>query len=85
MLTPPGSEIAGTWSGSAPDCVCSSTCPPEPEPEPEPEPRLVAYVTLSEGIRSSSWETGGAEVAVWVACRRQLPAHSVPTQFVRLD
>jgi amino acid adenylation domain-containing protein len=58
---------------------------PELEPEPEPEPRLVAYVTLSEGIRSSSWETGGAEVAVWVACRRQLPAHSVPTQFVRLE
>eukprot|EP01043_Picozoa_sp_COSAG02_P076574 COSAG02_NODE_16333_length_1092_cov_1.209466_1_plen_324_part_00 len=58
----------------------------EPEPEPEPESRLVAYVTLSEGVAADdAWETGGAEVAVRVHCRRQLSAHAIPTQFVRLD
>lgn len=57
----------------------------EPEPEPEPEPRLVAYVTLSDGVASSGWDTGGAEVTVRVHCRRQLPVHAVPTQFVHLD
>lgn len=62
---------------------------PEPElelePAPQSEPRLIAYVTLCDGVAADAWTNGGAEVAVRIHCRRQLPAHAIPTQFVRLD
>eukprot|EP01045_Picozoa_sp_COSAG04_P004398 COSAG04_NODE_190_length_20948_cov_7.298863_9_plen_817_part_00 len=71
-----------------PEPVSEPESEPEPEPEPEPEskpePRLVAYLSLPPGVSPEAWAAGG-EAAVRVHCRRHLPVHAAPTQFVRMD
>eukprot|EP01051_Picozoa_sp_SAG22_P005517 SAG22_NODE_330_length_12211_cov_6.451948_4_plen_709_part_00 len=57
-----------------------------PEPLRRPgQPRLVAYIVLASGVSPAAWDAGGAEAAVRVHSRRQLPAHAVPAQLVHLD
>ena len=47
--------------------------------------RLVAYVVpLSSTLTTAAFMQGG-NIAVWLMCKRVMPAHQVPTQFVCVD
>jgi ankyrin repeat protein len=46
--------------------------------------RLVGYVVPTPSLPPTAFAQGGA-VAVWLVCKRAMPAHQIPMQFVTVD
>lgn len=46
--------------------------------------RLVVYITLPAAVTKEAFAQGGW-IAVWLICKRAMPAHQIPTQYVLLD